>query len=263
MECRAEGAMTDGGSSRVDREVVRYRCPHCKSKLKAPLEFAGVAVTCPVCSKLVTVPEAPDGIGPGTEEIPVADEDKVRYRCPACTKKLKVRPDLVGQEVTCPKCGEKSTVPKPVRRPLGETVKARCKTCNGKFKFSRRHAGKHVACPKCGSKMFIPNPDAPDETSEVDDDTRTVTTSNETKPCPYCTADIPVGFERCPYCDTWINRRREIPLEETQDLLLERDYANNRMVGKNKKKCPFCQQLVPRTARTCPICENPLVRRSS
>jgi len=36
-----------------------------------------------------------------------------RFNCPGCGKRMKTLEDRAGQEITCPKCGLRQTVPTP------------------------------------------------------------------------------------------------------------------------------------------------------
>jgi endogenous inhibitor of DNA gyrase (YacG/DUF329 family) len=52
-------------------EVLRFRCPHCQARIKAPYQLLGRQRPCPACGRLLQVQlEAPEDIGP----VLLADE---------------------------------------------------------------------------------------------------------------------------------------------------------------------------------------------
>jgi predicted RNA-binding Zn-ribbon protein involved in translation (DUF1610 family) len=102
--------------------AIRFDCPACGKRTQAPEELAGKRARCPLCQKVITVPE------PGeVEEAPLAeaapprpstrrstegDGDERRRPCPMCG-------ELIREEaVRCRYCGEEldESGPRPRRR---------------------------------------------------------------------------------------------------------------------------------------------------
>lgn len=54
--------------------VIRFHCPHCWARIKAPLQLSGRSRTCPGCEQTFTVPRfIPDDAGPMLVVVERAD----------------------------------------------------------------------------------------------------------------------------------------------------------------------------------------------
>jgi predicted Zn finger-like uncharacterized protein len=87
-------------------------CPHCKTRMKAPLTLAGKRVRCKACSKAFAVKAAPAGKGqavkPGKKKLDDDDEGPPQYevteetfvpRCPDCANEME------EGDIICLHCG--------------------------------------------------------------------------------------------------------------------------------------------------------------
>ena len=85
---------------------IRFQCPACEVKLKAPASRAGSQFACPKCSEPVTVPDAEAASSPpqtGGAELPERKQWALA-RCPDCEELLKVKAGRLGDPVACPSC---------------------------------------------------------------------------------------------------------------------------------------------------------------
>jgi predicted RNA-binding Zn-ribbon protein involved in translation (DUF1610 family) len=98
--------------------------------------------------------------------------------CASCRQSLKVKDDLAGKRVKCPRCGERVPAPaavggrdEPPPTATAEEPSAaapllvRCTGCGLKLKAKPEKAGKSIKCPKCARVVKVPMPEA-----ETDDD---------------------------------------------------------------------------------------------
>ena len=87
---------------------IRFQCPACEVKLKAPASRAGSQFACPKCSEPVTVPAADadtaaDPSRTSDAELPERQQWALA-RCPDCEEVLKVKVGRLGDPVACPYC---------------------------------------------------------------------------------------------------------------------------------------------------------------
>src|SRR5690348_15449422 len=94
--------------------MIRFSCPSCGKRLKAPENGTGRKTSCPGCGQSLYVPPplqrtgrqavpdgTPDGAQAGTEKAPVAIQN-----CPRCEAHLSAPPELLDHWFVCPRCGE-------------------------------------------------------------------------------------------------------------------------------------------------------------
>jgi DNA-directed RNA polymerase subunit M/transcription elongation factor TFIIS len=78
-------------------------------------------------------------------------------RCPGCKSTLRVRPELAGKKVKCPKCAQLVPVPAPKEEELVEVTAAEDELEEVEDERPRGKAakgaksGKYVPCPQCGA----------------------------------------------------------------------------------------------------------------
>jgi hypothetical protein len=97
-------------------------CSACQGKMKVSEQMAGKAVKCPKCGQVVRTAPAP---APSPPPVPAAAGPKpppapaklLLLTCPACQKKMQVRPELAGKAVKCPQCAKVVKVPGPAAPP--------------------------------------------------------------------------------------------------------------------------------------------------
>src|SRR5258708_1202848 len=100
-------------------DYVPVSCPKCSKGVSARREYVGRDVLCKYCGYIFKVAPVGDrastgGGGSGSEQAPsgAADTDRgtpddaevVRFPCPKCSKRLKMRRELIGSKVTCRRC---------------------------------------------------------------------------------------------------------------------------------------------------------------
>ena len=88
--------------------MIKFRCP-CGKRLCATDDKSGKPVRCPRCGVAVLVPEP---ALPPTPKSEPPEDGKLRIPC-VCGRRLRVRPDMAGKAVQCPRCGSVVNVPGP------------------------------------------------------------------------------------------------------------------------------------------------------
>lgn len=78
--------------------MIRFVCPHCRKKLKAPPDKGGARTTCPDCKQVVRVPHA-------SPTIP--------FKCALCGAVLERPEETTGEIMPCPTCKNLIAVPQP------------------------------------------------------------------------------------------------------------------------------------------------------
>src|SRR6266487_104341 len=99
--------------------MIRFACPHCQKKIKAPPEGAGRSVTCPRCRNRLVVPppireepaigkvvSEPTGISskPQVSAMPPAVPSapaQVLFHCPGCGRAILLSPEDLNQKLKC------------------------------------------------------------------------------------------------------------------------------------------------------------------
>ncbi len=107
------------GSAEVMSEYITVSCDKCSTGLRVRGEYAGRRVACRNCQNVFTVPTPPtsrsgdslidvdraQATAPDHVMFPTtAPADVVRFECPKCAKRLKMRGVQVGARVTCSGC---------------------------------------------------------------------------------------------------------------------------------------------------------------
>jgi len=174
--------------------AIRFRCPRCLTRLKAPASRAGKRQRCPRCQLVVEVPprSKPDRTG---EEYPVwegADpplagpQAYIAVTCPVCQTRIAGTPEQVGQQVRCPDCGTTTIMPPPAVKktpprtqleeyalcedledppadpPAAEQkhIPVYCPLCNTLMQCTEDEVGQVTVCPDCGTSTVV-HPPAP------------------------------------------------------------------------------------------------------
>ena len=89
--------------------LCQFNCPHCAGVFQVDMSVAGQLVTCPLCTRLVTIPA-------GTTQ-PAVTEPTSYLGCPLCRGVFQVTAAMAGQQVACPVCNRLVTVPGLAQRP--------------------------------------------------------------------------------------------------------------------------------------------------
>ena len=113
--------------------MIRFSCPHCTKKLKAPEGSAGRMITCPKCGQSLVVPapvRSPGPIFPESAAIsptplpPVgavtaeSSPGKIPVSCPGCDRTLQVLPDQLSLKLQCSHCNAVFVLTEPRPQPV-------------------------------------------------------------------------------------------------------------------------------------------------
>lgn len=98
---------------REETAVIRFVCPKCQKKLKAPDTAVGKRVSCPECRSSVEIP--PSSATPA----------RIDFACPSCRHQFHAPLNCAGRKIACRQCGQKVRVPLPLN--------ARSKTVEGEL----------------------------------------------------------------------------------------------------------------------------------
>jgi DNA-directed RNA polymerase subunit M/transcription elongation factor TFIIS len=115
--------------------MIRFPCPHCQKKLKAPERAVGKIINCPKCNQSLVIPPPvrspgqplPDsgnvagpisGGGPARVE---PSSDKVPVNCPGCGRSLLIEPNQFSLKLQCSHCNTIFVLKEPDLQP--ETVR--------------------------------------------------------------------------------------------------------------------------------------------
>lgn len=191
------------GVSKSDDSAVRFACPRCFKRLKAPLAQVGTKRRCPQCHFVFEVPTAAQAarrrrdvgeyrVSEGTAPSPRVDEPHVTAICPVCGTLMHPGIDEVGHEVACPECDTSVVVPPPAPqekrrppdvpleaysfweegdgsgvgpRPADQTyVPVTCPVCETFLQVTEDQVGREIVCPDCRLPMVVPPPVKREET---------------------------------------------------------------------------------------------------
>jgi DNA-directed RNA polymerase subunit M/transcription elongation factor TFIIS len=178
-----------------DDAVVRFACPRCFARLKAPLAQVGAKRRCPRCQWVFPVPTAAEaarrrchlgeyGISEGMESSPAALQPQTTLTCPVCSALISATEDQVGRQMRCPDCDTPVVVPPPAKvetkrnlpafpveeyalydevdasargpRPADQTyVPVTCPVCGTFMQVLEDQVGQTVVCPDCRKPMIV------------------------------------------------------------------------------------------------------------
>jgi hypothetical protein len=129
--------------------------------------------------------------------------------CPGCKVKMKVRDDYAGKKLKCPRC---SAV---VQVPLGETAVEEVKAAPRAAAAAPAPARKPAAAPAPVHKPAPPPRDAiQDRAPEEPQFISAGAEEGETRPCPECGQEVPVGARKCRHCKAWVEQEEPAGEEE-------------------------------------------------
>ncbi len=139
------------------KNKMMWRCVVCETYNTA------TARHCEVCQTAKPFPSPPASEIPDRDTQTHKKNFPIRFRCDNCDQVLRAKEQWVGKKGTCPRCGNRLTVPateKPVSS-VGEefTIRFRCPNCNRIVKAKRQWAGKNGECSACGAVSTIPASD--------------------------------------------------------------------------------------------------------
>jgi DNA-directed RNA polymerase subunit M/transcription elongation factor TFIIS len=184
--------------TQTDDPVVRFACPRCLTRLKAPSSQAGTKRRCPRCQRVFEVPTAAQvarrhrqvgeyGVSEGMEPSPAEAQPHVTVTCPVCLTTLRAALDQVGRKLVCPDCDTPVVVPPPVfmehkrslhgvpveqyalwdevdpssagPRPADQTyVPVTCPVCGTFMQVLEARVGEEITCPDCHEPIVVSRP---------------------------------------------------------------------------------------------------------
>ncbi len=177
-------------------QLLRFACHTCTARLTATRRRAGTRGRCPWCQTVFTVP-AESTLPVVGETYAVADrewrpEDSERIEtyiavtCPLCRTRMVATTEQAGEQLVCPDCGTRSTVPPPpVAQPEPEKkpsepadiysifegegqppanvkevhqtyVPVVCGLCRTRMLATEDQVGQPITCPDCGTTTLVP-----------------------------------------------------------------------------------------------------------
>jgi len=140
--------------------LLTYRCPACQKRLGVKPPKAGGEMNCPECAARMRIPDLPL-LEPGP---PKFKQGLLTFRCPACEKRLGVKPAKAGGEMSCPECAARLKVPdRPVLDPTSVKWKSgmltfRCAACEKRIGVKPERSGAEMDCPSCAARLNVPEP---------------------------------------------------------------------------------------------------------
>lgn len=178
----------------ADSDSLRFGCPKCQKRLKAPPSLAGSRTRCPYCQTMIDVPHHSRTNDP-TDVYPLQSEDSVVLDeqpeyillvCPVCHARMHPEASQIGRQAICPDCGTATTVrrppPEPPKKPprspeeIGEYplatdarpdsravpaaeqryVAVVCSLCHTRMLATADQVGSNMVCPDCGTATVVP-----------------------------------------------------------------------------------------------------------
>lgn len=100
---------------------IKFNCPHCSSRLSAPVAALGRKINCPRCGGHIELPAhsgmtAPDDTVVEGRRIANVDPQHpadIKFACPNCNVNIVVAQRAAGKVVSCQLCGARVRVPQP------------------------------------------------------------------------------------------------------------------------------------------------------
>jgi transcription elongation factor Elf1 len=176
--------------------MIRFACPHCQKRLKAPDQGAGRNIVCPRCGQRLSVPSpepaksSPPGAAP-IEGEPVPGE--VQMNCPGCGRTISLQRHELTLTIECAECNarfvpDNASAPPPISResaadpsdsrlssdedsahgagtdtdivtePARHVIRFECPICNAVLESPDTKAGNTIGCPKCKHCLRVPVP---------------------------------------------------------------------------------------------------------
>lgn len=192
---------------------IEFTCDACSRLLRVPDGSGGQACQCPICHKVLLIPEAA-GVSPAaSHRSPTSSSPKLKIACPSCGHKLSCAPALLGTTGQCRNCHSIFTIPRDgTPRPAPtDSVFAwvfNCPKCDQLFAGQPEMEGRKGKCHACGQVFAIALKPAGEPTPPA-----TTTTIAPSLPqgsirfaCRHCQGVMEVPGNtagrttQCPYC---------------------------------------------------------------
>lgn len=89
----------------------QFQCPHCSGMFQVDRSMAGGQASCPMCHGVVQISADAFQADKTTTAEPTAPPSGQQLSCPICAGLFQISPQMAGQEVLCPLCQARVTVP--------------------------------------------------------------------------------------------------------------------------------------------------------
>ncbi len=113
--------------------------------------------------------------------------------CPGCQTPLRVRDEMAGKKIKCPRCAQVVTVPALEVQTLEEVSSAEEITADPPAPKSTKEPAGTRPCPACGERISVTarrcrhcQADVVDEDDAEDDEDVSIRARSKYKPCPRC-----------------------------------------------------------------------------
>ena len=195
---------------------IEFRCHQCHHLQTVDSSKIGQQVYCRVCYLKLTVPAESTVKAIDESQLYTADAEPLDVRemhdrhalislcCDLCKTNIGVRKEQVGEEITCPECGSKITVPKAIAEKAAARLKDKldkvmlglgtmsqketyslrdgtsvptddwskrfrviCQLCGTPLFATEEQVGTFVTCPDCETKTKVPPPPKKIDTTPV------------------------------------------------------------------------------------------------
>ena len=131
-------------------------CPTCGDEMPERL------IHCRTCRTLLNTDLEPDSVEipefVPLQEIEPVPELPVRgyyITCPACTRELRVKRDLIGEKVTCKHCHGGFLLNFANGAVAVHGVYVRCPQCEERLRMALKYIGVKVACKGCSTRLKV------------------------------------------------------------------------------------------------------------
>ena len=121
--------------------------------------------------------------------------------CPGCQTPLRMRDEMAGKKIKCPRCAQVVTVPALEVQTLEEVSSAEEITADPPAPKSTKEPAGTRPCPACGERISVTarrcrhcQADVVDEDDAEDDEDVSIRARSKYKPCPRCGETAPNGW---------------------------------------------------------------------
>ncbi len=157
------------------------QCPHCNTELQMQEEWIGLEISCPECSRVLTVNK------PESDALP-EESNSFIAQCPSCNALLQMQKSWIGKEIGCSVCQKTFVVEKSVQQQIPENHQEEkeqefiliCPECSTVVELPVSMKGKEYECPYCCETIIAA------ESLERD--------------CPFCREKIKIKASVCKHC---------------------------------------------------------------
>ncbi len=212
-----------------------FHCEHCGTYLPVRGEMAGQQMVCPLCGEIGPVGPRGDSAPPPSSPPDQAGALRIRpnFHCENCGVYGKVRDELVGRRIKCPRCGQVGPVagamdlpeapagPTPAEASHPDRPNFHCQRCRVHLRVRKGLEGTAIKCPRCGAIGMVGLPkleqvasllrvagaaSAGPERGAAPSPPGGAAPAREASPrCPVCREAIQPGARKCKHCGEFLN----------------------------------------------------------